>query len=75
MGHTRVASWPGTRRQIRARESLVRPSLVHAMPRTSIVQFTLTAEVAYLASSTVPLEGVDTSFQSTSLLVGNIIAF
>jgi len=45
------------------------------MPRTSIVQFTLTAEVAYMASSTVPLEGVDTSFQSTSFLFGNIIAF
>ena len=53
----------------------MRPSLVHAMPRTSIVQFTLTAEVAYMASSTVPLEGVDTSFQSTSFLFGNIIAF
>lgn len=41
----------------------------------TIVQFTLTAEVAYMASSTVPLEGVDTSFQSTSFLFGNIIAF
>ena len=41
----------------------------------TLVQFTLTAEVAYTSSKTVQLEGVDTSFQSTSILFGNIVAF
>ena len=41
----------------------------------TLVQFTLSAEVAYMASSTVMLASQDTSFQSTTLLFSNIVAF
>jgi hypothetical protein len=42
----------------------------------TIVQFTLTAELSYTTTaSAVALEGVDTSFDATSLLFGNIVAF
>ena len=53
----------------------------HQRPRRRLLlpvlsgRFTLTAEASYIASQKVMINGVDTSFEASSLLFGNLVAF